>query len=123
MEIQFFDDPDSGPRAREEVRFNQLGLYVYEDGRKVAVGFDITAFRERPSIEVRITNESGQEAGSLSIIETLDSNFSLTMHLRDNEPSRLYRIEAVLYYVSMERDRMVVDKISRQFDATIPGDQ
>jgi hypothetical protein len=123
MEIQFFDDPESGPRAREEVRFNQLGLYVYEDGRKVAVGFDITPFRERPSIEVRVTNERGQEAGSLSIIETLDSNFSLTMHLRDNEPSRLYRIEAALYYASMERDRMVVDKISRQFDATIPGDQ
>jgi hypothetical protein len=29
MQINFFDDPQKSPRSREDVRINQLGLYVY----------------------------------------------------------------------------------------------
>ena len=65
MDIKFFDDPFEGPKPREEVRIKQLGLYMHEDGRRVAVGFDITPFLERPSIQVTFTNERGEEAGSL----------------------------------------------------------
>jgi hypothetical protein len=123
MQIQFFDDPGRGPRSREDVRFNQLGLYVYEDGRRVAVGFDITPFLERPSIEVTVVNEAGQPAASLSVIEAMQPNFHLTLHLRDDNPTENYQMQAELYYMSADGDRMVVDSVTKGFNALAPGEQ
>ncbi|MDX1614599.1 MAG: hypothetical protein R3300_09835 [Candidatus Promineifilaceae bacterium] len=124
MEIHFFDDPQQGRLPREEVRFNQLGLYVYEDGRRVAVGFDITPFQERPSIDVAVRNEAGDIVGTLTVIEALQPNFHLTLHLRDEGAAENYELEAQLYYLEAEeRRRLVVDRLSRTFDATQPGDQ
>ncbi len=123
MQINFFDDLGEAPKGREDVRLKQLGLYVYPDGRRVAVGFDLTPFRERPSIEVRVVNERGEAAGWLNVIETLEANFSLTMHLRDKEPTERYEVTAVVYYATPETERMDVHSLTRTFDATRPGDQ
>ncbi len=124
MRINFFDDPLETPRAREEVRFNKLGLYVHEGGRRIAVGFDITPFLEKPSIEVRVVNEQGESAGLLNVIHTHERNFSLTMHLRDKEPTAVYHITAVLYYIAEPGDpRQVVHTVAANFDTTKPGDQ
>jgi hypothetical protein len=123
MRVQFFEDPLRGPRPREEVRFNQLGLFVHEEGRRIAVGFDITPFLDRPSIEVVVTNESGQEAATLSIIEATQPNFNVTVHLRDDEPNELYTVEAYLYYTSPGEPRTVVDTATRTFNASRPGEQ
>lgn len=123
MRVQFYDNLDGGPRSREEVRFNEVGLHVYEDGRRVAVGFDLTPFIERPSIEVRVKNADGEEAASLSVIEAMQPNFHLTLHLRDDERKDPYEVEAILYYIGEEGDRQVCDRQARSFRATIPGDQ
>lgn len=123
MEIQFFDEPGEGPKPREEVRIKQLGLYLHEDRRRVAVGFDITPFLERPSIQVTITNPAGEKVGSLHVIESLETNFSLTVHLRDPEPADTYKVEATLYYASPERERTDVHTVTRTLDATRVGEQ
>lgn len=121
--IQFFDSSFEMPKAREDVKFNQVGFFVYEDRRRVAVGFDITRFLEGPSIEVNITNDNGEPAGTLTIIETSDANFSLTMHLRDKEPTDLYHVEATLYYNSPENERMDVFTHKATIDVSKPGEQ
>jgi hypothetical protein len=121
--IQFFDSSFEMPKAREDVKFNQVGFFVYEDRRRVAVGFDITRFLEGPSIEVNITNDNGEPAGTLTIIETSDANFSLTMHLRDKEPTDLYHVEATLYYTSPEKERMDVYTHKATIDVSKPGEQ
>ncbi|MCI0399255.1 MAG: hypothetical protein L0332_31345 [Chloroflexi bacterium] len=133
MRIQFYEDGVPSPRPPEEVRFNQLGLYVYPGGRQVAIGFDVTPFLERPSIEVTVTNDDGRVAATLTVVEAMQPNFNLTMHLRDQEPTGLYHVEAVLYYPAPgsapgERHtpgsgRMVVDSISKSFNATQVGEQ
>ncbi len=123
MRIQFYDDPVGGAYSRDKVRFNQLGLYVHEDGRRIAVGFDITPFQERPSIELSMKNSDGIESTSLTIIEAIEPQFNITMHLRDPHPINPYTIEAILYYQSPDNDRIVVDKIARIFDSTKPGEQ
>lgn len=123
MRVQFFEDPLRGPRPREEVRFNQLGLFVHEDGRRIAVGFDITPFLDRPSIQVVVTNESGQEAATFSIIEATQPNFNVTVHLRDDEPTELYTVEAYLYYSSPGEPRTVVDKATGILNSSSPGEQ
>lgn len=121
--IQFFDDPFESPKPRDEVRLKNLGLYVYEDGRRIAVGFDITPFLERPSIEVTIYNLRGERAGALTVIEAMEANFHLTMHLRDKEPADEYRIEAVLYYEGEDGERLEVDRKAGLIDVSLPGDQ
>lgn len=123
MQIQFFDDPLETPKSREDVRLNELGLYVYPDGRRVAVGFNLTPFLEKPCIEVRVVNERGEPAGWLNVIETIETNFSLTMHLRDKEPTQRYEVTAVVYYATPETERMDVHKLVKTFDATQVGEQ
>ena len=123
MHVQFHDNLDGGPRSREEVRFNRLGLYVYEDGRRVAIGFDLTPFIERPSILVQVWNADGEEAASLSVIEAMQPNFNLTLHLRDEARKDPYEVEAILYYVGEQADRLISDRHTRSFKASIPGDQ
>lgn len=123
MQIQFFDDPEKAPKSREDVRLNDLGLYVYPDGRRVAVGFNLTPFLEKPCIEVRVVNERGEPAGWLNVIETIDANFSLTIHLRDKEPTDLYQVTATVYYQTPETDRMDVHQVVKQLDMTKPGEQ
>lgn len=123
MRVQFYDNLDGGPRSREQVRFNKLGLYMYEDGQRVAIGFDITPFMERPSILVRVRNANGEEAASLSVIEAMQPNFNLTLHLRDGDRRDPYEVEAILYYVDDEGDRQVCDRHTRSFKTSKPGDQ
>ena len=123
IDVSFFDDPSKAPRSREEVRFNQLGIYVHEGGRRIAVGFDITPFLERPSIEVLVKNILGMPAGSLTVIETLDANFSLTMHLRDSEPTDVYEVSATLYYATPETGRTDVHTLTGEIDVSTPGEQ
>ncbi|MBP7998306.1 MAG: hypothetical protein KA314_03230 [Chloroflexi bacterium] len=123
MHVNFFEDPLLAPKAREDVRFNRLGMYVYPDRRRVAVGFDITPFLERPSLEVNINNDGGQRAASLNVIETNESNFSLTMHLRDQSPTDVYHVQIILYYAKPGEEKLVVDQQSATFTLTLPGDQ
>lgn len=123
MRIEFFEDPLRGARSRDEIRFNELGAYVYDDGQRIAVGFDITPFRERPSLEVRVTNESGEEAASLTVIEAMHPNFNLTLHLRDQNPSGKYEIEAKLFYPDEAGSRLIVDTASKVIDLTKIGEQ
>lgn len=120
--INFYDDPERRGRAREDVRLQQLGLFVYEDGRRVAIGFNLTPFAERPSIEITATNSDGQIAGSMTVIEALSPNFSLTMHLRDSRPTGSYEFEAIVYYKDDQGQRINVDHKRATIDITVPGE-
>lgn len=123
MDIKFFDDPLEQPRPRENVRIRQIGLFLYPDLRRLAFGIELTPFRERPSIEVNITNGEGKPAGSLHVIETMTPNFSLTMHLRDEAIANPYVLTAVLYYSWPEdRERIEVERREVSFDVAQPGE-
>ena len=139
MRIEFFDDPLQTPKPPEEVRLKQVGLFVHEGGRRVSIGFDMTPFLQRPSVEVRMVNGNDELAATLSVIEVLQPNFSMTMHLRDKQPTDLYTVDVVLYYnvfaegeptepetpdgpVPLPRNRMEVDKRTMTVDVTQPGE-
>jgi len=123
MELRFYEDPLEAPRPKEEVRIRRLGLFVYEDRRRVAVGFDLTPFLERPSIEVAVRNAHGHPAGSMQIVDAVETNFTLTMHLRDKEPTDKYTLQATLYYASPERERLDVHTQTAEFDVRQPGEK
>jgi hypothetical protein len=122
MNIDFFENPQEVPKSRADVRINQLGLYMYDDQRRFAVGFDITPFLEPPSIEVSVQDEAGNEVSSLHVIEANDKNFSLTMHLRGSA-SKTVAVKATLYYATPDTERMDVHTIERVLNITQPGEQ
>lgn len=122
MDIKFFDDPLEQPRPREEVRIRRIGLFLYPDLRRMMFGVELTPFVERPSIEVMITNGEGAPSGSLHVIETLTPNFSLTMHLRDQETTNPYSLTALLYYSWPDRDKIEIERRQVSFDVLEPGE-
>jgi hypothetical protein len=123
MEIQFFSDPENQPRSREDVHIKQVGLFLHEDGRRLTFGLELTPFLERPCIDVEIVNNVGERAGSLSVIEQVTPNFSLVMHLRDEEARDPYQLRVVIYYTTPEMDRMDVDERILAFNSGEPGEK
>lgn len=123
MRIQLYEDPIREPRSREEVRFNQIGIFMHEDGRRFVVGFDLTPFIDRPSIQVFVTDDSAEEVTSLTIIEAFQTNFHLTMHLPDNNNNGLYDVKALLFYQTTESEKRIVDQMTKKLDSSIPGEQ
>ena len=123
MRVHFFDDPVAVPRPPEQVRFNQLGLYVYEDRRRIAVGFDISPFQERPSIAVSVDSQNGDEVSALSVIAADRSSFNLTLHLPHNYPYEKCTVHALLYYTKNDGQRMVVDSVTKSLDLSEAGNK
>jgi hypothetical protein len=122
MDIQFFFNPEDQPRSREDVRIKQIGLFVHEGGRRVTFGLELTPFLERPCIDVEIINGQGQQAGMLSVIEQVDRNFSLVLHLRDDESHDPYRLLTVIYYTTPETEPVMVDKQNVEFNTAEEGE-
>jgi hypothetical protein len=110
MKIQFFDDPSEMHKDPEDVRIKDVNTQLYPDMRRVLVGFDITPFRVRPSLEVTVTNAAGRVAGALNVIETLAPQFEITMHLRDRDFEGPYELAVTAYYVKPGEERQVVDE-------------
>jgi hypothetical protein len=123
MDIRFFDDPLEQPHSRKDVRFRQIGLYVYPDGRRLAFGAELTPFLERPSIEVVITNGEDAPAGSLHVIETTSPNFNITMHLRDGGKVNPYELVAILYYSWPDKDKEEIERRVISFETDPAGER
>lgn len=86
------------PLPRAEVRFTAINVKPYPDGRRVKLNFTLTPFLERPSVEAFVTNASGQEVASLSLIEAMDTDFDFTIHLRGPQPQGEHTLRLVLFY-------------------------
>ena len=85
-------------------------------------GLELTPFLERPCIDVEIVNGQGEPAGMLSVIEQVDPNFSLVLHLRDEEAHDPYHLLAVIYYTTPETEPVLVDKQRVTFNSADPGE-
>jgi hypothetical protein len=123
MNITFFDDPLEGPRVPEEVRVRQIGIYIHEDKRRVAVGVEMTPFRQRPSLEITLKNARGETAATMTVIEALRPEISFTLHLRDSNPTVEYETAVTLYYATPETERQNVHTATVYFDIDGPAEQ
>lgn len=123
MKVQFYDNPIREPLPREKVCFNKIGLYMFEDGRRFSIGFDITPFAERPSIQIFVVDASGNEVASMTVVETNQSNFSFTMHLPEDHRQQDLDVTAVLFYLEPDGSRQIVDKTTSKLDPRVIGEQ
>jgi hypothetical protein len=96
-EIEFVE-PDEVPQPLEAVKIEELTARVYPDGRRVRVNVKVTPFLERPNLEFQVINSDGVEVAALSIVESMDHNFEMTVHLRGPQPSGRHTLRGELFY-------------------------
>lgn len=98
--INFFDQ-NQVPRPREEVKLEEVTLTPYPDGQRVGLRVRITPFgpTDRPNLDVLVFTSDGQTlASDLSVVETVENDFTLTIHLREPDPDGAYNVDVILYY-------------------------
>jgi hypothetical protein len=94
----FFRDPEDIPLPPDQVRIRKFSAEPWPDGRRVKIIFELTPFLKRPSGEITLFDAHGEEAASLSIIETMDPRLEFTVHLRGAELVGPFRAVATLFY-------------------------
>ena len=100
MDLNFFADPGLAPKPRREIQVEGLTVTPYPDGRRLRVEIELTPFApmDRPNLELTASKPDGTHVGSVSIIEAAQRELSLTMHIREPQPSGEYTLQVDLYY-------------------------
>jgi len=113
---RFQQDPDARPPAN--VRFTELRVEPWPDGKRVRVHVSLTPFQQSPNLDAVISDAAGNEVAHSSIIEIADVRFVFTMHIRSQTASAQYSLVARLGY----EDIGAVEERSITFEAEESGD-
>ena len=81
-----------------EVRVRRLSAQPYPDGRRVRVAVGLTPFLDRPNLEFEVFNAVGESVGATSVIESVDHELDLTLHLRGPLPGGRHTLRVTLSY-------------------------
>jgi len=90
------NNPDARPPA--EVRFTELRVEPWPDGRRVRVHVSLTPFQQNPNLEAVIFDDQHEEVARASVVEAADPRFVFTLHIRSQEVGGSYLISASLSY-------------------------
>jgi hypothetical protein len=96
--------PPHLPRKSEDglppadVRFVDLHVEPWPDGRRIRIHFEMTPFQQPPSFEAWIADTAGETVSHAEIIEIPEERMVFTMHIRSREVSGLYQLTTHLYY-------------------------
>jgi len=96
----------------QDIRFVELRVEPWPEGRRVRVHMQLTPFLERPNIRAVITNANAEEVASIDIIESMDARMTFTMHIRGDEIKGAYTLTASLNYPELgtvSQDRVVFE--------------
>ncbi len=94
--------PRHGPLPPEKVRFLDVHVEPWPDGRRVRVHVEITRFDKPPTLEVIAENSKGETVAQVNIIETNAARLVFTIHLKDPEYQGEYVLKSRLYYPDLE---------------------
>ena len=130
MDINF-SDLDGIPLPPDEVRIRALRADPLPNGRVVRVYLEVDPFQKRPNADLTISDNEGREVASTSIIESIDRNIEIRMHVPGAVREVEYSLKAILFYAEFESEsnsetvikpfeRRVVDTAETLF--TIPLD-
>jgi hypothetical protein len=121
-DIPLFTDDDDfpAPRPRDEMRFENITVAPYPDGRRVKLKFTFPPFLERPNVDAVVTNLQDQPVAGMSLIEAMDQDFEFTLHLRGPQPQGEHTLRLILFYAESDdtptETRRVVDEQTVRFD-------
>ena len=112
----FFPEDNLQRMTPEETHITSLAAEPYPDGQRIRVNIEITPFQKRPHMEVIITDATGEEVSTASIVEPMGWKLEFTMHLRGAKAGP-FKIEASLFYP----DGPHPEPVSRTFEAGAEG--
>lgn len=123
--LPLYDSPDEVPTplARDELRFDQVSVQPYADGRRVKLLFKFPPFRDRPSVDAWVVNAAGEVVAAMSLIEAMEQEFDFTLHLRGPEPRGEHTLRLALFYLHDDQNpenRQVVDERAITFTLEPP---
>jgi hypothetical protein len=106
----FLNDPNIERLPAAETRLLDLHAEPDPDGKRIRVALDLTPFQQRPYIELSLTDPSGNEAASASIVEPVGWKLELTLHIRKTAPAvGKYTLTASLTYPELDEiDRRTI---------------
>jgi hypothetical protein len=126
-DIPLYDENQDAPepREKEDVRFTEVKIKPYADGRRVRLNFKVTPFFERPSVDMTVTNALGDEVAALSLIEAMDTEFEFTIHLRGPAPQGEHTLRLTMFYPKSDDapadERQIVDERREMFVVAAPA--
>jgi hypothetical protein len=97
MDIHF-SDLSEVPLPPDEVRIRDFTVEPYPDGKRLRLMIDLTPFLKPPSSEIFITDQYGELAATANIIEIVDPQLQLTIHLRIPDPQGLFTARVLIFY-------------------------
>ena len=68
------------------------------------VYLEVDPFQKRPSVDLTICDNEGREVASTSIIESMDRNIEIRMHVPGAVREREYFLKAILFYAEIEEE-------------------
>lgn len=106
----YFPIPE-GAVEPAEVRFTELRVEPWPDGKRVRVHLSLTPFLKLPNLETFVFDQDGVEIASASIIETMNFKLVFTLHLRTDDFSQMFYLISQISYI----DLGVVDEKKMEF--------
>ena len=70
---------------------------------------------ETVNIEIQVLADNGDEAASISIIESINPTMEFTLHLKDEVPSGKYIVSTSVYYYEGEGHQAAGDSFSKEY--------
>ena len=99
MDDFFFTEyEDAVPR--EDVRLLNVDAHQDPGTRIIRLALELTPFMDRPSLDIRISNE-GKELASTSLVEVIRPKNEFVMHLRVDELPSEGELKIVVYYLDI----------------------
>ena len=88
------------PLPPEDMRILELKAEPVQDNGPVRlrVYIEVTAFQQRPYLEVTLNDADGHELASASIIEPMQRKNVFTMHVRGPQQTGKFGLSARLFY-------------------------
>ncbi len=99
-----FSDPGWIPLAPDKVRIRAIRVDPPPNGRLVRVYLEVDPFQKRPNVDLTINENKGREVASTSIIECMDRNIEIRMHVPGAVREREYSLKAILFYAEIEKE-------------------
>jgi hypothetical protein len=97
--MEFFFPEDGLQRSSpEQTKIISLTAEPYEDGQRVRVNIEMSAFEKRPHLEFTLTDKESQEISSASFVEPMAWKLEFTLHLRTKPADGPLDLEARLFY-------------------------
>ena len=100
MDLNFVSDPNLAPKPRGDIRIESLVGTLLPDGTRVSVDLHITPFLplDRPNLVIELRATTGRLLTSTHIIETVQDQVHITLHLPREIDENTLTLQTYLYY-------------------------